>query len=311
MHNYDICHGDLKPENIMLKNKGDLTSLKLIDFGFATKVDAGKHLKIPFGTPIYFAPEVIMQHFDIRIDNWCLGIILYIMISGRFPFSGRNKKEILESIMSASISFNHPPFRIASGQVKDLIFKLLARNPSDRYLAVEALQHPWLTDAAELNDVLLSKDTLTRIANFSTYTEFKKWISYMVSLRVDDKNIADLKRLFIKYDRNKNGFIEREEFAKSSSCLPSLQRLPTRSKTQPLEAADRPALRLLRHQPKQPHRLQRVHRLLHRHQSQRPRKVPPPDLQRNRHRSSRSPRTTTAFSTRKNSDSSSTATHSS
>ena len=299
MHNYDICHGDLKPENIMLKSKGDLSSIKLIDFGFATKVDAGKHLKIPFGTPIYFAPEVIMQQFDIRIDNWCLGIILYIMISGRFPFSGRNKKEILESIMSASISFNHPPFRIASGHVKDLIFKLLARNPCDRYLAIEALQHPWLSEAADGNDIMVSKDTLNRIADFSTYTEFKKWISYMVSLRVDDKNIVDLKRLFIKYDRNKNGFIERDEFAKSSPSSPSLQQLSTRNQNEPLAQTDRPALRLLRHQPEQHDRLQRVHRLLHRHQSQRPREIPAADLQGDRPRSPVSPRITTASSTQK------------
>lgn len=84
-----------------------------------------------------------MQNFDTRIDNWCLGIILYIMICGKFPFAGKNKKEILESILNGALSFNHPPFKKSSMWVRDLIFKLLARNPNDRYLAHEALEHPW------------------------------------------------------------------------------------------------------------------------------------------------------------------------
>lgn len=54
MHNFDTCHGDLKPENIMLRNQGDLSSVKIIDFGFSTKVEMGKFLKIPFGTVVYY-----------------------------------------------------------------------------------------------------------------------------------------------------------------------------------------------------------------------------------------------------------------
>ena len=50
LHNFNVCHGDIKPENVMLKNAGDLTSIKLIDFGFSRKVRFGESLTIPFGT---------------------------------------------------------------------------------------------------------------------------------------------------------------------------------------------------------------------------------------------------------------------
>jgi serine/threonine protein kinase len=50
LHNFNMCHGDLKPENIMLKNPGDLTAGKLIDFGYSHKISAGSHQDIPIGT---------------------------------------------------------------------------------------------------------------------------------------------------------------------------------------------------------------------------------------------------------------------
>lgn len=53
LHNFNMCHGDLKPENIMLKNPGDLTAVKLIDFGYSQKISAGSCQDTPIGTVVF------------------------------------------------------------------------------------------------------------------------------------------------------------------------------------------------------------------------------------------------------------------
>ena len=65
--------------------------IKLIDFGLAKQVKTAK-LKTEAGTPYYMAPEVVKGNYGPRCDVWSLGIILYIMLSGHFPFNGSNKK---------------------------------------------------------------------------------------------------------------------------------------------------------------------------------------------------------------------------
>lgn len=203
LHSFDLCHGDLKPENVLLMNTGDLSSLKLIDFGYSTKIEYGQFLKLPFGTAIYFAPELILQNFDIRIDNWCLGIILYMMICGRFPFSGQNKKQILMAIMNGVFTFSHEPFKNASAEVKDLISKLLTRNPNDRYEACEAIIHPWVRRMHSENiDNQFTLDSVKKLGDFSKKSTFKKWINYMLSLRISEKNVSELRKVYTTINRS-------------------------------------------------------------------------------------------------------------
>jgi calcium-dependent protein kinase len=64
MHKYNICHRDLKPENFLLKQKGDVTSIKLIDFGLSKKLGKTEVLNKVYGTPFYIAPEILEGSYD-------------------------------------------------------------------------------------------------------------------------------------------------------------------------------------------------------------------------------------------------------
>ena len=73
--------------------------LKLIDFGSSVEYKRGKEsLKTVNGTSYYIAPEVLNKKYDERCDVWSIGVILYILLSGKPPFDGKNDKEITQKV---------------------------------------------------------------------------------------------------------------------------------------------------------------------------------------------------------------------
>lgn len=71
-------------------------------------------------------------------------MILYVLLSGVTPFYGKNKKEILMSVLRGHYTFNLKPFKVCSDEVKDLISKLLVKDPSKRFTAEQAYHHLWV-----------------------------------------------------------------------------------------------------------------------------------------------------------------------
>lgn len=97
MHGKNVMHRDLKPENIMLLRKGDLNSLKIVDFGLATYCNVDKFFFPKCGTPGYVAPEIAnltdkSKIYDKVCDVFSIGIIFFKILTGKdlFPGSGFN-----------------------------------------------------------------------------------------------------------------------------------------------------------------------------------------------------------------------------
>lgn len=141
IHSQGIVHRDIKPENIMVTKDDEL---KVIDFGLSKQAGDGKKMKTIAGTPYYMAPEVLeRQLYNSKVDMWSLGVILYVFMSGYLPFQGDNRAEVFEKIQSAKFHFRHKEFNDCSDKVKDLISKLLQKDPSKRLSADEAIKHDW------------------------------------------------------------------------------------------------------------------------------------------------------------------------
>ena len=90
MHKHNIVHRDLKPENLLLDSKEKNASLKVIDFGTSRKFVRNIKMTKLLGTPYYIAPEVLNSNYDEKCDVWSCGVILYILLCGYPPFSGKS-----------------------------------------------------------------------------------------------------------------------------------------------------------------------------------------------------------------------------
>lgn len=101
MHQQSITHRDLKPENILLESK-KLSSLevKIADFGFSCMFDPKEGLDTQLGSPLYMAPEIIIgKTYNEKVDIWSMGVITYMLLTGRNPFPGRSKDEVKRMIV--------------------------------------------------------------------------------------------------------------------------------------------------------------------------------------------------------------------
>lgn len=97
LHDKRIMHRDLKLENLLLDKNG---VVKIIDFGFAVVLPPAQKLKIFCGTPSYIAPEIIQGHmYSFPGDVWALGVLLHVLLSGRFPFKASSQRELYRRIL--------------------------------------------------------------------------------------------------------------------------------------------------------------------------------------------------------------------
>ena len=96
LHDVGICHRDIKPENFILTEYG----LKMIDFGLSEEIEKDEMKeRAMIGTPYYMAPEVIKGRFGKGCDLWSLGVVMFLMLTGRRPFEGRDLQHLFINIM--------------------------------------------------------------------------------------------------------------------------------------------------------------------------------------------------------------------
>jgi len=138
LHNeVKIIHRDLKPENFMiLIGENDRPIIKLIDFGYA--IDIPENNKLLFevvGTLSYSSPELLNKFgYNEKIDIWSLGIIIFNMLTGLEPFNNDTDSQLESQIKFKKIQFDF----IDNEQMRDLVRKMLERNPHKRISANEA-----------------------------------------------------------------------------------------------------------------------------------------------------------------------------
>ena len=219
-HEMKIVHRDIKPENIIFVDSSEDSRLKLIDFGLSTIFDNSKEksMTTKIGTCFYMSPEVIKGDYTEKCDIWALGVLLYILVSGRPPFSGENDNITMNKILTGKFEFKWEGWKQISQELKDLISSMLTLDVENRPSANDLLENKWLNDNQyELSETEMDKTIALKInfADVKKYVEMNKFsqaISAFIALRLNEESIKGLSQIFTKIDKNGNGTISIEEF---------------------------------------------------------------------------------------------------
>ena len=144
LHKHKIAHLDLKPENILLDQHDNI---KICDLGgsFLWK-RTPEHFGF-VGSDFYLAPEIFAHERGYnasKADVWSLGIMLYVLLTGAFPFGGNTKEQTMSNYFASCLCFSEfdslYPHEVAC---RDLLARMLSRNPLNRPSVSDVLCHPW------------------------------------------------------------------------------------------------------------------------------------------------------------------------
>ncbi|KAM8977788.1 serine/threonine-protein kinase SIK1 [Pelodytes ibericus] len=151
-HLHNIVHRDLKTENLLL---GQDMDIKLADFGFGNFYTEGQSLNTWCGSPPYAAPEIFLgkEYEGPLLDVWSLGVVLYVLLCGSFPFDGPNLPTLRQRVLEGR--FRIPYYM--SQDCESLIRRMLVVDPGKRLSVAQIKQHRWVQGSnfqAPLHNVL-------------------------------------------------------------------------------------------------------------------------------------------------------------
>ena len=220
IHSKQIVHRDIKPENILFSNKKDYSTLKLIDFGLATT----KRDKKIVGTPYYMAPEAIRGDACPKSDIWSVGIIVYLMLTGKLPFevdiynhndhNDENHNILFNKIKMGDYDDYSLNESKCSDEAKDFVRGCLNTAISLRYDSQKCLEHQWLKKYAgtkDSNNTNIIQDTRNTLLDFNKKSLLQKEIYYFIAKVSKESDLIKLKNYFYQLDKASNGTLSKED----------------------------------------------------------------------------------------------------
>mmetsp|Transcript_98016 Transcript_98016/g.272772 ORF Transcript_98016/g.272772 Transcript_98016/m.272772 type:complete len:577 (-) Transcript_98016:272-2002(-) len=229
LHQSNFVFRDLKTENIMFAKpvqQGEVGNVKLIDFGLCCPFERGTKIMKAAGTPYSVAPELVTApvQYDQKCDAWSAGVVMYIILSGQYPFRAKTKDALLQQIRREPVSFKDKAWKKISKDAKTLLAELLRKKAEVRCEVIEALDHPWLQLNAVLPEENIMQDVVQSMTHFQTLNMLQKAAITALAWRATDEDTVHLRQIFESLDRDGNGHITvaelRNAFEKAGVEIP-------------------------------------------------------------------------------------------
>ena len=186
LHINHMAHRDIKLENILIDSKNEI---KIIDFGFGMFSPEDEMQTFFCGTPNYMPPEIILKvnYKGDRADLWSLGILLYKMLIGDFPFRGESEKDLYKTIQKGK--FKLPTF--LSEEAKKVLTSLIVLKPEKRYSCNNLLNFEWFKGLK--HEEKIEEEKSKEESNGSTQNESRKMeeVNKDKSLVIIKENLLD------------------------------------------------------------------------------------------------------------------------
>lgn len=195
-HGMHVIHRDIKLDNILFDETG---KIKVVDFGLSVWVQTmDTKLRLQCGSPSYTAPEIISKkpYVGPPVDVWSLGVLLYALLCGHFPFQGNTRNELFRRVVRGE--FRIPDY--VSPGARDLIRKMLVTDPAKRYSLPDTMNHSWL---AKMKSLPSPQPTLSFSSSTSSYAidsydrehPDEEVIQELVDTGMDRKDLVSVSRL--------------------------------------------------------------------------------------------------------------------
>jgi len=147
-HEKKVIHRDLKPDNILLTED---MNVKISDFGLSGMLKPGAFLESFCGSAPYCSPEILrrQQYIGPEVDVWALGVVMYTLLTARFPWPGKHWDQQIQSALVGKWA----PAPEITAPARDMLNRMLQPDTLKRVTLPEIRQHPWLSDGSGLTSI--------------------------------------------------------------------------------------------------------------------------------------------------------------
>ncbi|CAG9331684.1 unnamed protein product [Blepharisma stoltei] len=213
LHANNISHRDIKPDNFLFENNSEKAELKLIDFGLSKICGSEARISSVVGTPQYVAPEVLEGNYDSKCDLWSLGAIMYLMLTGKMAMDVRSPAEAFVALKTKEVRTQGPDIDMISASGKDLLWKLLKKNPRERIDARDALEHKWFTEQKEKKSIGIDPEIFHCLKKYKYTSLLKKDAMDIIVKDLTYAEICDLRKAFVQIDKSNLGVINIDDLS--------------------------------------------------------------------------------------------------
>jgi len=216
IHNtMNIVHRDLKLQNWLYPSQdAEDDEVKLIDFGFSKVLEEKGNLAVTAGTVEYLAPELLSHQSQVSYagDLWAIGVIVFMLLGGYPPFSGKTNADIIQAIRKQQIKWFRSRFEKVSDTAKIFVMGLLEKDPRQRFTARKALEHPWIKqledEAHQHPEHLISGDVLSALTDFRQKSALEKATAMIMVQCLPRSDVAAVEKIFLSLDKTREGSVQ-------------------------------------------------------------------------------------------------------